>query len=109
MSRVRFLLDEHIPYAVAEALHRCGIDVATPADAGLLGALDEAYLVHGSDSGRVVVTADSDFLRLHRDLPHAGIAFSGQRARTIGQLVAGLVLIYEALDASEMVGRVEFL
>lgn len=109
MGRVRFLLDEHIPHAVAEALHRRGIDVATPADAGLLGAPDEAYLAYGSNTGRVVVTSDSDFLRLHRELPHTGIAFSGQHARTVGQLVAELVLIYEALDASEMVGRVEFL
>lgn len=109
MSKVRFLLDEHVPYAVAEALRRRGIDVATPTDAGLLGAPDEAYLAHASDTERVVVTSDGDFLRLHRELPHIGIAFSEQRGRTVGQLVAGLVLIYEALEASEMVGRVEFL
>jgi hypothetical protein len=109
VSRVRFLLDEHVPYAVAEALRRRGIDVATPADAGLLGAADEAYLAYARDTERIVVTADSDFLRLHRELPHAGIAFSGRHGRTVGQLVAGLVLIYEALEASEIVGRVEFL
>jgi Domain of unknown function (DUF5615) len=65
---------------MAEALRRRGIDVATPADAGLLGAADEAYLDYARDTERIVVTADSDFLRLHRELPHAGIA--GIRARS---------------------------
>jgi predicted nuclease of predicted toxin-antitoxin system len=109
VSKVRFLLDEHVAYAVAEALRRRGIDVATATDAGLLGAPDEAYLAYASETERVVVTSDSDCLRLHRELPHAGIAFSEQSGRTVGQLVAGLVLIYEALEASEMAGRVEFL
>jgi predicted nuclease of predicted toxin-antitoxin system len=75
----------------------------------LLGAPDEAYLAYANDTERVVVTSDSDFLRLHRELPHAGIAYSEQHRRTVGQLVAGLVLIYEALDADEMLGRVEFM
>jgi hypothetical protein len=57
-----------------------------------------------------MVTQDRDFLRLHRqEHPHAGIAFCEQGTRSIGQIVAGLVLIYEVLEPSEMVGRIEFL
>lgn len=96
MSRVRFLLDEHGSHAVAEALRRRRIDIFTSADAGLLGAPGEVCLAYASDTERVVVTSDSDFLRLHRELPHAGIAFSEHRAGTVGQLVAGLVLTHPA-------------
>jgi hypothetical protein len=58
----------------------------------------------------VLVTHDGDFLRLHhKQHPHTGIAYCEQGARTIGQIVAGLVLIYEVLEPAEMMGQVEFL
>ena len=81
----------------------------TPGEAGLLGASDDEYLAHSRGEGLVLVTHDGDFLRLHRLQKHAGIVYCEQGTRTIGQLVAGLVLIYEVVDPSEMVGRIEFL
>jgi len=49
-------------------------------------------------------------LRLHHQQhAHAGIAYCEHGTRTIGQMVAGLVLIYEALEPGEMLGRVELL
>lgn len=108
-GRIRFLLDEHIPFALAEGLRRRGIDVLTPGEAGLLGAADAAYMDRSNREGRVLVTHDGDFLGLHREQEHAGIAYCEQGARTVGQMVSGLVLIYEVLDANEMAGRVEFL
>jgi Domain of unknown function (DUF5615) len=84
--------------------------VQTANEAGLRGFPDEAYLAHGSSSGRVVVTSDPDFLQHHGTQPeHAGIAFCEQNARTIGQIIEGLVLIYEVLEPRDMVGRVEYL
>ena len=82
----------------------------TATDAGLLAAADEAVLARALMEGRVLVTHDGDFLRLHgRGQTHAGIAYAEHGARTIGQLVTGLVLIYEVLEPSEIAGRVEFL
>jgi predicted nuclease of predicted toxin-antitoxin system len=110
VDRIRFQFDEHVPHAVAEALRRRGIDVVTAGEAGLRGTPDAELLAHSHAAGRVLVTHDSDFLRLHREQhQHAGIAYCEQGARSIGQLVAGLVLIYEILEPGEMVGRVEFL
>jgi predicted nuclease of predicted toxin-antitoxin system len=110
VDRVGFQLDEHIPSAVARALRRRGIDVETPAEAGLIGAPDGEQLSHAYAAGRVFVTHDPDLLRLHRQRhQHAGIAYCEQGTRSIGQIVAGLVLIYEVLEPSEMLGRVEFL
>lgn len=82
----------------------------TPAECSLLGSSDAEVLKHASDTGRVLVTNDGDFLRMHkRNSQHAGIVYCRQGTRTIGQLVTGLVMIYEVLEPNGMVGRVEFL
>jgi len=86
------------------------MDVVTSAEAGLLSVNDTQVLAHSYSAGRVLVTHDSDFLRLHgQGHVHAGIAYSEQGAPGIGRLVASLVLIYEVLEPSDMVGRIEHL
>jgi predicted nuclease of predicted toxin-antitoxin system len=109
-ARIAFHLDEHVPRAVAAALRRRGIDVLTAGEAGLLSASDSEHLAHAHAAGRVLVTHDSDFLRLHQQRqPHSGIAYCAQGARTIGQIVTSLVLIYELLTPAEIAGRIEFI
>ncbi len=61
----RYHLDEHIDFAVAQGLRRRGIDVTTPADAGLLGAEDPDHIAFAVANGRVIFSNDPDFLRLH--------------------------------------------
>ncbi len=109
MARIRYQLDEQVAHAVAQALRRRGIDVLTAGEAGLRGIPDVEVLSQAGAAGRVLVTHDSDFLGLHQQQVHAGIAYCAQGTRTIGQVVAGLVLIYEVLESDEMAGRVEFL
>jgi predicted nuclease of predicted toxin-antitoxin system len=110
LASVRFQLDEHVPHAVAQALRRRGIDVVTTTEAELLGAPDTDQLRGSQVAGRVLVTRDRDFLRLHREgAQHSDIAYCDQGSRTVGELVAALTLIYEILDANEMVGRLEYL
>jgi hypothetical protein len=110
VAEIRFQLDEHVAKAVAQALRRRGVDVVTADEAGLLTAPDVAVLDRARASGRVLVTHDADFLRLHAEgRAHAGIAYCPQGTRTIGQLTVGLVLIHDVLEPDEMVGRVEFL
>ncbi len=99
-----------MPTAVAEALRRRGIDALTAAEASLLRTSDVDQLERATIHGRGFVTHDADFLRLHQEgHPHAGIADCKQGTRSVGQLMAALVLIYEVLDASAMNGRVECL
>ena len=63
-----------------------------------------------ASSGRVMVTQDDDFLRLHEQgVKHAGIAYSRQQTISIGQMLRRLILIHDLLSAAEMESRVEFL
>jgi predicted nuclease of predicted toxin-antitoxin system len=109
-NRLRFHLDEHVPAAVAEGLRRRGVDVTTTAESGLLSADDREQLEHARREGRVLVTHDADFLRLHRlDLPHAGIVYGHSGDYSAGQVIRFLLFLAEILSPEEMVGRVEFL
>jgi predicted nuclease of predicted toxin-antitoxin system len=107
---IRFHLDEHISAHIAQGLRRRNIDVTTTADAGLVGASDGAQLEFATSSGRIVVTQDDDFLRLHgQGVAHAGIAYCQQQSTSVGEMLRRLILIYDLLSPEEMVGRVEFL
>ncbi len=98
---VRFHLDEHCDPAIAAGLRRQGIDVTTTVEAGLLHARDEDHLAYGLAQGRVIFTQDKHYLRFHSiGMAHAGIAYCRHNARTIGQIVDALVLIWELIDAN---------
>ncbi len=107
---IRFHLDEHVHPAIAAGLRLERVDVTTTRDAGLLRAPDTAHVAYALQSGRVIFTQDDDFLRLHAaGVEHRGIVYSAQQTRTIGQIIAGLVLIWEVYEPEEMVSRVEFM
>jgi hypothetical protein len=107
---IRFHLDEHCDPAIAAGLRLHRVDVTTTPQAGLLHAEDEDHIAYAMQTGRVVFTQDQDFLRLHAaSVEHRGIAFCYQQCRSIGQIIAGLLLIWEIYEPEEMVNRVEFL
>jgi predicted nuclease of predicted toxin-antitoxin system len=109
VATISFQCDEHLAHAVATALRRRGVEVWSATEAGMLGLADEAVLAHTRATGRVLVTHDSDFLVLHqRQQEHAGIVYCPQGTRTIGQIVAHLLLIHQVLQPSDMVNQVEF-
>jgi uncharacterized protein with PIN domain len=109
-ERIRFHLDEHVDPAIAQALRRHGVDVTTTPEVGLRTRGDEAHLDFARSTRRVIVTHDADFLRFtSQTAEHWGIAYCHRTARSVGDLIRGLILIYEALSPDEMRGRVEFL
>lgn len=109
MAAVRYYLDEHVAEAIATGLRNRGIDVLTLSEAGMLGASDREHFSYAHEEGLVLVTYDDDFLRLADQTEgHAGVVFAPQ-GRSIGELVRGLTLIAEELEAEEVEGHVEFL
>jgi predicted nuclease of predicted toxin-antitoxin system len=110
LAQLSFQLDEHMHHGIAVGLRQAGLDVVTTAEVGLLGAPDTVQLAHARATGRVLVTQDAGFTRMHHSgQMHAGIAYSAQGTRTIRQLIEALVLLDEVYEPEEMVGRLEYL
>ena len=106
---IRFHLDQHVANAVAVGLRLRGIDVSTTHDAGLQDAEDPAHIAYALAEGRVIFTQDDDFLRYHHaGVRHAGIVYSKQGLRSIGEIVRYLKLMNDCLDAEDMIGEVEY-
>ena len=96
--------------SIAEGLRRRGIDVTTAAEKELIGVSDTGQLVFATQSSRVLVSQDADFLRLHQSgVVHAGIAYCRQGSLSIGEMLRRLVLIHDFMTAEEMRTRVEYL
>ncbi len=107
---IRYHLDEHVGNAIASGLRRRGIDVTTTHDADSSGATDPTQLAYANAQERVIFTEDADFLILaHLGLEHAGIVCCQQNSRTIGEVIAGLELVWELCEPDEMRNHVEFL
>ncbi len=107
-ERIKFYMDEHVHRAVTDGLRRRGVDALTAKDAGLLEAEDEQHLAFALGNGRVILTQDADFLRLHAaGHQHSGIVYAPQQT-AIGAIVRGLLMIYDVLSSEDMANHVEF-
>lgn len=109
-EHIRFHLDENVDPDIARALRHHGIDVTTTVETGLRTQGDDRQWAFIQHENRVIMTHDADFLRLARQVQHhPGVAYCHKTARTTGEIIRHLILIYEVLIPEEMKGRVEFL
>ena len=109
-DRIRFHLDENVDPAVAGGLQRRGVDVTTTQETGLLNSSDDRQIGFARSEHRVLVTHDEGFLSQAKlGTQHAGIAYCHPEARSIGQMIAALMLIYDCLSPADMQNHVEFL
>lgn len=109
-ERIRFHLDEHVDPDIARALRRYGIDATTTVEAGLRTKSDEELFSYVQRERRVVITHDVDFLRFAAEASnHPGIAYCQKTARSMGEIIRSLILIYEVLTDEDMAGHVEYL
>jgi len=107
---IRFHLDENVDPRVAAGLRLHAIDVTTSAEAGLLSASDLEQLDYIVREGRVIITQDTDFLRLAASgHAHPGVIFYPAGTRSIGDVIRGVRLIWELLEPAEMQNRIEYL
>jgi hypothetical protein len=106
---IRFHLDENCDPRLAAGLRLYGIDVTTTPEVGLLHAADEDQLAYAVAQNRVVITQDTDFLRLaaagHQ---HPGIVFHPSGRPALGPIMRAVHLIWEVYDAEDMPNRIEF-
>ncbi len=84
--------------------------MTTTQESGLRSAQDELQAAFALGQGRVIVTHDRDFLRLHAaGVPHAGIAYCDKDRKSIGEIILRLIQLWERIEAKDMVARVQFL
>ncbi|MBV7334533.1 DUF5615 family PIN-like protein [Chloroflexi bacterium TSY] len=109
-NRIRFHLDENVNPVIAKALRQYGIDVTTSTEAEVLSKGDEEQLEFALKENHVIVTHDDDFLRMaSQGNEHPGIAYCHLEARSIGEIIRALQLIYEVLLPHEIFGQIEYL
>jgi hypothetical protein len=107
---IPFHLDENAPKAIAIGLRQHGVHVTTTPEAGLLGAIDEEQVAYAGSCGRVIFTQDRDFLRIHASgISHPEIAYCEKDTWSIGQIIGGLIDIWEILDPEDIVDHVEYI
>lgn len=105
---VRYYVDEHIAKAVVNGLRQRGVDVCSVAEVDKRGDTDVEHLEWARADGRVIVTHDADFLRLHAaGAQHAGLGHVDANT-SVTLLIRRLMLIAQALDADAMANHVEF-
>ncbi|MBZ0170568.1 hypothetical protein MELA_00041 [Candidatus Methylomirabilis lanthanidiphila] len=108
-QKIKFYADEHVAKAVVRGLRQRGVDVLTASEARMLGASDANHLKRARSEGRVILTQDDDFLRLHAaGVDHSGIVYAPQQT-PVTDIIRGLMVIHQVLDADEMHGQIEFL
>jgi predicted nuclease of predicted toxin-antitoxin system len=109
-EKIRFHLDENVDPAIADGLRRRGLDVTMPNDVGLVGASDQEQMAFAGREQRAIFTHDDGFLAIaHAGVEHWGIIYCHVQSRSIGHILAGLLLIHDCLDRDEMRGHIEFL
>ena len=109
MAKIRYYADEHVSRAVIVGLRQRGVDVLSVPEANKLGASDKEHLAFAFAEERVLFTHDADFLQLASSgIDHAGIVYAHQHI-PVGEIIRGLMLIYQVLDSADMINTVEYL
>jgi len=101
---LRYFFDEHVPSAIADQLIARGIDVLTAHAAGLAhrGTDDTILLRFATSQGRVMITADRDFVALaYSEHPHEGVVLL-QRRLSVGDYVEYLELMARVTEPQQM-------
>ncbi len=111
---IRLYADENVDERIIRGLRLRGIDILTVFESGMIGGPDPEQLSHASHNGRVLLTSDQDFLKLHlcwieEGREHAGIIYYSQFHVGVGTCIWGVKLIVDLLSMGEMRNHLEFI
>lgn len=95
---------------IATALRAYGVDITTTIDQELRTAEDTQHFQKSASQQRVIVTDDTDFIRLAVENPqHPGVVFCRRTKHTLGEIIQFLLLVHGVYGPEDMRGRVEYL
>ena len=105
--------DENLKAPIVEGLRRRGMDVVTAQERGQRQTDDEVLLATAASEGRLLLTNDTDFLRIHAEWTssgrsHAGIVYWPQE-RPVGETIRHILQCALQTDAADAADAVKFL
>lgn len=108
---MKIYCDENIEHCIVEGLRRRGIESVSANGLGYRGKPDEFHLKKASELKAVILTHDTDFLKMASSpkISHRGIIFSHPRTVSFGQCIRGVELIINILTEKDMENHIEFL
>ena len=111
---MKIYCDENIEAGIVEGLRRRNLQVVSARDRGDLGKSDEYHLQRASRLGAVIVTHDTDLLKIaHRwnqeGRRHRDILYAHPLRLSIGQCIRMIELVAQLLSQQEMENHIEFL
>lgn len=106
--------DEHVSHAIIRSLRTRGMDVVSVNERGGQGTTDDALLDEALAEERVILTCDTDFLRLADERWAAGVEFAPilfwpQQQRTVGQVIRTVIQLAIAHTYEQACSRVFYL
>lgn len=111
---VGIYVDVHIPKVIVTGLRLRAVDVLTAQDDGMDEAEDSQLLDRAAELGRIIFTHDADFLKEANRRSRAGedfvgIVYAHQLNAPTGRCIDDLELIAKTCDATDLLGKVEFI
>ena len=104
--------DECVDSRIVGGLRQQSVDVLTAKDLGLLSATDEEHLASATEKGRVLLTADDDFLALTKVRLASGEHFVGliyiRPNAPIGATIRAIVDLTKTLTPKQMLNWIEW-
>ena len=106
---MKFLADEHIELSIVTGLRLLRIDIISINEAGKRGADDEEILSFAEENDRIVITRDSDFVKLHsKGVEHAGIVFI-PKFLEIGKVIEEIEKVSMIFELEHIRGSIIFI
>ncbi len=108
---MKIYADENIERSIVDGLRRRKIEIVSARELGYLNKSDEFHLKKASELNAVILTHDTDFLRMasNPNIKHNGIIFAHPKNVSIGQCIRDVELIVNVLTDREMENHIEFL
>ena len=106
---MKFLADEHIESSIVTGLNLLGIDTISINEAGKRESNDEEILSWAKDNDRVIITRDSDFVKLHKKgVEHVGIVFI-PKFLAIGKIIVEIEKVSMLFESEHIKNTIVFI
>ena len=104
-----FLCDEHVKRVFIREIRANGYGVEWVSDDYEAGRSDSEHLTYAVENDLVLLTNDTDFLRLHDDYRHSGLIVYDDQNISVSEFIGAIKRIERFVPAPEIEGAVIWL